>query len=125
MKAMKFMLNRDRTISSLCGVSIEFKKGELHLVPPAMFAEVIAAGGVPETELSDDEMPPGKPTPAQLDEREQQMFAAFQVLKDRNARDDFTAGGVPNNFALARELGWSVQAKERDVAWVKFMQQGD
>ena len=40
---MRFKMHRNRTISSTCGLSIEFVKDQLHLVPPAMYAEVIAA----------------------------------------------------------------------------------
>jgi hypothetical protein len=117
---MKFMLPRNRTIASTCGIAIEFKKGELHLVPPAMYAEVIAAGGVPETELADDELP-GKPaTPEAVAEREAALFKAFEKLSLRNTRTDFTAGGMPHLGVLKEETGWSVEAKERDAAWVKF-----
>lgn len=122
---MKFMLMRNRTIASTCGLSIEFKKGELHLVPPAMYAEVIAAGGVPETEIPEDEMPKGVPTPAELAEREAAMFKAFTAIVLRGSREDFTAGGAPHNAVLSRELGWAVSGKERDVAWAKFKAEQD
>jgi hypothetical protein len=117
---MKFVMNRNRTIASTCGLSIEFKKGELHLVPPAMYAEVIAAGGVPENELAEDELPPGPATPEALAQREAEMFAAFEKLVLRNNHLEFTAGGVPHSTAMAKELGWPIQAKERDAAWLKF-----
>jgi hypothetical protein len=114
------MLSRNRTIASTCGISIDFKKGELHLVPPAMYAEVLAAGGVPEDEIPEDEMPPAAPTPEQLLDREAAMMKAFKAIVLRNDRNDFTAGGTPHASVLSRDLGWSVQAKERDAAWVKF-----
>lgn len=118
---MKFMLPRNRTIASTCGLSIEFKKGELHLVPPAMYAEVIAAGGVPESELAEDEMPPAPPTPEALEDRKAAIFKAYEAIAKRNNRDDFTAGGMPHNAVLARETGWAVAAKERDATWVEFL----
>lgn len=117
---MRFMLSRNRTIASTCGLSIEFKKGELHLVPPAMYAEVIAAGGVPEDEIPEDEMPKGVATPAELAQREEAMFKAFEAIILRGSREDFTAGGAPHNAVLSRELGWAVAGKERDTAWAKF-----
>jgi hypothetical protein len=119
-KAMKFAMPRNRTISSTCGISIEFKKGEYHLVPPAMFAEVIAAGGVSEEEVPESALPKDMTSPEALDEREKAMFKAFEAIVLRNVREDFTAGGMPHNTAVARETGWSVQAKERDAAWIKF-----
>lgn len=117
---MKFTMPRNRTIASTCGLSVEFKKGEPTLVPPAMYAEVIAAGGVSETELTEDDMPPAKTTPEQLAEREQAMFEAFKAITRRGERDDFTAGGVPHPNALARELGWAPQPKEVKAAWAKY-----
>jgi hypothetical protein len=120
MKAMKFKLPRDRTIASTCGISIEFKRGEFHLVPPAMFAEVIAAGGVSENDIPEEDMPAAAPTPDKLAEREAAMMTAFAAIATRGNREDFTAGGVPHSAVLSRELGWAVQAKERDAAWLKF-----
>lgn len=117
---MRFMLPRNRTISSTCGISIEFKKGEFHLVPPAMYQEVIAAGGVPEEEIPEDEQPKTN-SPAVLEEREAAMMKAFEAIVTRNNREDFTAGGAPHNAVLSRELGWAVNVKERDSAWVKFL----
>lgn len=117
---MKFILPRDRTISSTCGLSIEFKKGQLHLVPPMMYQEVIAAGGVPETELTDEELNPGTLAPADAAEREAAIFAAFTTIKLRGERTDFTAGNVPHTSVVSKETGWVVQAKERDAAWLKF-----
>lgn len=117
---MKFMMSRDRTVASTCGLSIEFKKGELHLVPPAMYAEVIAAGGVPETELAEDELPKTATTPEKLAEREAAMNKAFDAIVLRNVREEFTAGGAPHNAVLSKEVGWAVNAKERDAAWLKF-----
>lgn len=118
---MKFVLPRNRTIASTCGISIEFKKGELHLVPPAMYAEVIAAGGVPESELSDDELPAKAATPDALAEREAAIFAAYETIVKRNVREEFTAGGMPHNAVLAQVTGWAVAAKERDSTWMKFL----
>lgn len=118
---MRFMLPRNRTIASTCGLSIEFKKGELHLVPPAMYGEVLAAGGVPETELTEEEMPKSAATPEALADREKAIFAAFETIAKRNTREDFTAGGMPHLSVLTNITGWAVAAKERDATWVKFL----
>lgn len=116
---MRFKLPRNRTIASTCGISIEFKKDEFHLVPPMMYAEVIAAGGVSEDEISEEELPK-KVTPESLEERKKAIFKAFETIVLRNAREDFTAGGVPHNAVVAGETGWPVGAKERDSMWVEF-----
>lgn len=122
---MRFMLNRNRTISSTCGLSIEFKKGELHLVPPSMYEQVIAAGGTPEVELTEEELPPKTATPEALEAREAAMFKAFEAIATRNVREEFTAGGMPHNSVVARETGFAVSARDRDAAWLKFMAKED
>lgn len=115
---MKFMLPRNRTIASTCGLSIEFKKGEMHLVPPAMYAEVIAAGGVPENEIPEDELPGKESAPEAVAARAAALKAALEKIATRNVSTEFTAGGMPHLAVIERELGWSVTAKERDAAWV-------
>jgi hypothetical protein len=45
---MNFILNRDRTVVSTLGHSVEFKKGVPTYVPPVLYAEVSAVGAMPE-----------------------------------------------------------------------------
>lgn len=118
---MKFVLHRDRTIASKMGLAIAFEKGVAQHVPPAMYPEVIAAGGVPESELTEAEAT-GKTTdePTDKDERKLALFGLFEKLVLRNVREEFTAGGAPHGAVLTKELGWSVSAKERDAAWAEF-----
>ena len=117
---MKFTMPRNRTIASTCGLSIEFKKGEPALVPPAMYAEVIAAGGVSEDEIPEDELPTKAATPAALAERGAALMVAFKKIALRNDSKDFTAGGMPHLAVIQAETGWHVDSKERDATWVKF-----
>jgi len=117
---MKFTMPRNRTIASTCGLSIEFKKGEPALVPLAMYAEVIAAGGVSEDEIPEDELPEKKATPEALSERKAALMAAFKKIATRNDSHEFTAGGMPHLAVIQGETGWRVDAKERDAAWVEF-----
>jgi hypothetical protein len=118
---MKFVLHRTRTIASTMGISIAFEKGVPHEVPPFMYPEVIAAGGVPESELTDEEATGKTGTePADADERKIALFDLFEKLVLRNVREEFTAGGAPHASVLLKELGWSVAAKERDAAWAEF-----
>ena len=118
---MKFVLHRNRTIASAMGISIAFEKGVPAQVPPQMYAEVIAAGAVPEEELSDDELKNEKTNgPADADERKLALFDVFEKIVLRNVREEFTAGGAPHGAVLVKELGWPVAAKERDIAWQEF-----
>lgn len=121
---MKFVFPRDRVVSSVYGHVIHFRKGVPTHVPPEMHREVAAVGGVPEdgAEFDFDPEPQAKGViePTAPDERRAAIFAAFEAMVLRGKREDFTAGGQPHPKALARELGWSLSNKERDLEWVAF-----
>jgi len=118
---MKFIFFRDKTVASTSGHTIGFKKGEPTHVPPEAIKDVIAAGGVPEDEEFDpDPKPEGVIEPSDPVERQAAIFKAFETIVKRGRREDHTAGGTPHQKALAAELGWPLQAKERDAAWVAF-----
>lgn len=117
---MKFVMHRDKTISSTCGLSMEFKKGVPVFVPPPLYAEVIAVGGVPEEPLPDDPAPVASAAPQNSTERDKRLADAFDVIVKRNRREDFTAAGMPHAAVLSTEAGWTLSAKERDLAWVKY-----
>lgn len=118
---MKFIMHKKRTIASVMGLSIEFEKGVPTLVPPYMYKEVIAAGGVPESELDEEELSTGNPGEI-IDPvaRKAAIMKAFESILLRNIREEFTAGGAPHNAVMAKELGWALTAKERDIAWAEF-----
>jgi hypothetical protein len=120
---MKFMFARARTIASTMGHSIDFPKGELIHVPPSMYKEVLAAGGVPEDEveiqkIEDDAAKSKVPVePADPAERLSLITMAMEDMVKENLRDDFTANGHPHMRALKRRLGWAASDVERDEAW--------
>lgn len=118
---MNFTLNRDRTVVSTLGHSVEFKKGVPTYVPPELYAEVSAVGAMPEHELTEEEVKKTAPAePADPAEREAAVFAAFEGIMLRGRREDFTAGGAPHPKVLAQALGWTLHNKERDILWAKF-----
>lgn len=119
---MKFILHRDRTICTLRGHSIEFKKGEPTYVPPDCYDEVIAIGAVPEEELVEAEKPADS-EPTDLAARRSALFDAFDAIVLRNNTNDFTAGGVPGAKAVAAVLGWTPDNKERTEAWAKYREE--
>jgi hypothetical protein len=124
---MNFVFNRDRVVASTSGHVIGFKKNVPTYVPPEARKDVLAAGGAPEDEDYDPDAEDKKPAsnePTDPGERQAALFAAFTKIVERNERNSFTAGGQPHQKALAAELGWSVNAKERDAAWEAF-QRGD
>lgn len=121
MSAQKYISHRDITVSSLCGRSMEFKKGVAALAPPEMHAELLAMGIMPEDGLEDDAAKPVSTEPSLAHEREVAMFTVFEKLVLRGHRNDFMASGAPHGAVLAKELGWEpIQGKERDAAWAKW-----
>lgn len=117
---MKFVMQRNRTVASALGHSIEFLKGVPTHVPPALYREVQAAGAVSEEEIPESALAPAVAGPVDVESRKAAMFAAFEKIVLRNVREEFTAGGAPHNAVLAVELGWTPQGTERDIAWAEF-----
>jgi len=117
---MKFVLNRNKVITSTLGHSIEFRKGELTHVPKEMWNDVIAVGAVPETEI--EEVEEKKAPVLTGPERKEMIFAAFTVLVEKNEREAFTGNGSPHIRSVADVTGFPVDAKERDTMWAEFRQ---
>ena len=122
---MKFAFQRARTVESVYGHVIHFEKGVPTHVPPEMYREVMAVGGVPEDELDlDKPAPVGPHEPTDPVERKAAIFAAYEAIALRNKREEFTAGGQPHLKAIAKQLGWSIADKERDLSWAEFKTSG-
>jgi len=121
---MNFVLNRDKVIGGTCGHFVSFKKGEATYVPKALWEDVMAAGGVPETEISVEEAV-AAPVVVTDSERQEKYFKAFADIIERNDRGDFTASGLPNSKVLEHMVGFQVINKERDMYWAKFMEPKD
>lgn len=116
---MKFVLNRSYVLASTLGHSIAFEKGVPQFVPPALYAEAVSIGAIPEEEIEQPERAAvNEPHEPHL--REAALFAVFEALVLANKSGDFTAGGTPRDKAMERALGWSVDAKETAEAWKKF-----
>ncbi len=117
---MNYIAPRNMTVASKSGRSVEFKKGVPIYAPDQMHAELIAVGIVPAEEIPEPE-PDGSPKePTVAAERELDVFIAFEKLILRNKRGDFAGTGAPHAAALSKELGWSIDGKERDALWQKF-----
>lgn len=116
---MKYTAPRDLTLASTCGLSIELVKGKATLCPPGMHDELLALGCVPD---STPESAPGTApvAPTNKADRYAALCVAFEAIALRNERTEFNAAGVPHSAVLAKELGWTCDAKERDAAWAKW-----
>ncbi len=122
---MNYIAPRNMTVASLSGRSVEFKKGVATFAPAQMHAELIAVGIVPTEEIPEpvDDGSPKEPTVPS--EREFEVFLAFEKLILRAKRGDFAGTGAPHAAALSKELGWTIDGKERDVLWQKFQADKD
>lgn len=118
---MNFVMHRDRTIASVHGHAIEFRKGQPTPVPAALWPEILAAGGVPENELPEPEAAPSK-EPKDPAERRALILAAMEEVALQNKREAFTAGGSPHVGVLKDLLGFVIDARERDILWADFQQ---
>lgn len=117
---MEYIAPRNMTVASVSGRSVEFKKGVAKYAPPQMHAELIAVGIVPAEEIPEPAEDGEVKAPSVPAEREAAVYAAFEKLVLRNKRGDFTGTGAPHASVLAKELGWDIDAKERDLIWQKF-----
>ncbi len=119
---MNYISHRNVTVSSVSGRSQHFIKGEPTWAPPQMHAELVAMGILPVEEIPEVEVD-GVREPMVAAEREAALYAVFTKMITRNKREEFTGVGLPHMAVLAKELGWSVAAKERDATWHKFQQE--
>ena len=117
---MRYIAPRNMTLASVCGLSVELIKGEPRLCPPGMHDELLARGCVPETAAPEPEPGSAPVAPTNLNDRYATLCTAFEIIALRNERTEFNAVGVPHSAVLAKELGWTCHAKERDAAWAKW-----
>lgn len=116
-----FVLNRKHTYRSTSGV-ISFEKGIPVFVPPYMHKEIIAIGAEPADGAEIDLLGPevvAKPEPSVL-ERKDDLFAAFQIISDRNDPKDFTGAGVPTVKAVEKIVDFDADRNEIVEAWAEY-----
>lgn len=116
---MEFVLNRDKILSSTLGHTIEFKKGVKTHVPKELWAAAQGIGAIPAEELPEETKPESK-EPLDPIERKAVIFKTFESLVLGAKREDFTGNGAPHAKALLREMGFSIDNKERDILWQEF-----
>lgn len=114
---VKFL--RDRVISSTKGHTVRFKAGEPKHIPVVILEECLQAGAIPTDEETALAVP--APEPVKVDpqgpDRRGAITTKMREMAARNQRDDFTAAGRPDVRVLERELGFKLDARERDELW--------
>lgn len=118
----EMMLNRDYVLSTLKGHRIAFRKDTPTYVPNNCVVDATAIGAqfLDGTSHTPEEVPSGPAAPDDASMKKQQVFAAFHEMVDRGNRDDFTAAGQPNKYAVDRILGWSLDMRDRNKYWEMF-----
>ena len=103
-----------RQVASACSDSVDdLREHQMH-------AELIAVGVVPTEDSPEPAVSDGPREPVLPTDRTAAINAAFEKIALRNERTDFTSNGSPHAAVIAKELGWSIGGKERDLAWQKF-----
>lgn len=114
----EFILNRTHTLRTTNGV-LSFIKGEPTHVPPLMEKDVVAIGGI-RADGTDVDMQeaqtPVKPIVTGV-EREDDLFAAFGLIMEKNDAKDFTGQGVPTVKAVEKIVSFDVDRMEVVEAW--------
>jgi hypothetical protein len=116
---MEFVLNRNKTHASTLGHTIEFTKGEAVYVPQELWAEVQAIGAQPKEDLP-EEVRAATKEPVDPAARKALIMAAFAQLVLGAKRESFSGTGAPHAKALASQMGFVIDNKERDVLWQEF-----
>jgi hypothetical protein len=114
----EYILQRNYTLRTTNGV-ISFLKGEPTHVPPFMEKDIIAIGGVRADGAEVDAIEPAptlKPVVEGV-ERQDDLYAAFEMLIERNDSKDFTGQGVPSVKAIEKIVGFDVDRTEVVEAW--------
>jgi hypothetical protein len=111
-----FVSNRNVKVDTDYGYTIRFMKGEPTYVPPLARESVVALGVMPvngELPELEDEQKPAEPIGP---ERKRRIMEAVEAMRKRNNVDDFTAGGVPKESSMQRDLGFRVARREINEA---------
>jgi hypothetical protein len=115
---------RDVVVATLDGYSIGFKANTTTYVPNSkrVIAAVQAAGCVPVTE--DTEAPElitiEQYSEEVAEERRIALFAAMDVIREREEPTDYTRNGAPQVRSLETISGFQISNTERDKVWKEY-----
>jgi hypothetical protein len=117
----------DKEVATTVGHAFTFpgmKNGEPQFiyVPPVARKQVREAGMIPEDENGYEEEKKVVKTarPEDDDEFKKDVFTAFAMMVEEGDTKKFTAGGLPQDKALAKILGYEIDAAERKDLWAEF-----
>jgi len=121
---MELVTNRDCIVRTTAGHVVAFKANKPRNVPGAIVEQCMAIGAIPtkpekvkiaKAALIIDE----KPIPIGT-ARKNVIVEAIRLLVTRNARNDFSASGIPTLPAINNVVGFEVDVKERNTLWAEI-----
>jgi len=118
----EYVLNRDYQLRTTKGYTVAFKKGEPVFVPPLIEKDAIAIGAERADNGKTDILVPEANSKSQMtfEELREAMFAAFDLLVEKNESDDFTAQGVPKVAVVEKMIETDIDRKELVEAWTEY-----
>lgn len=122
------VLNRTHLLRTPLGV-VSFVKGQPTWVTPNMVSAAIAIGAdyvdgeTPHPlDLVEDADKESKNTVVDALELKKNMFAAFDLLIEKNDPADFTGAGVPTVKVIEKMIDANVTAKDVQTYWAEHKQ---
>lgn len=114
----KLVTNRDITVSSTSGNSINFEKGKPVHVPDHFVEDCMAAGAIPAEgeKLNLKEIPTAKEAPTG-DNRKQLILDGIDTMVMLNERGSFSANGFPKQPLLEKKVGFVIDTRELEILW--------
>ena len=118
----EYVLNRDFVLRTTMAHTIAFKKGEPTWVPPIIEKEAIAIGAERADNGKTDILVPEANGKSQMtfEELREALFAAFDLLVEKNDSDDFTAQGVPKVAVVEKMIETDIDRKDLVEAWTEY-----
>lgn len=118
----EYVLNRDFVLRTTMAHTIAFKKGEPTWVPPIIEKEAIAIGAERADNGKTDILVPEVNGKSQMtfEELREALFAAFDLLVEKNDSDDFTAQGVPKVAVVEKMIETDIDRKDLVEAWTEY-----
>ena len=118
----EYVLNRDFVLRTTMAHTIAFKKGEPTWVPPIIEKEAIAIGAERADNGKTDILVPEANSKSQMtfEELREALFAAFDLLVEKNESDDFTAQGVPKVAVVEKMIETDIDRKDLVEAWTEY-----
>lgn len=118
---MKFVLNRNYKLRSTSGHMLDITKGVPFDAAALLANELIAIGAEcldGKVDVLGEEK--AEKIPLSPAERETAILTAMTMMQEDNARNDFTAQGLPNVKRIEAIVGFDIDTKERDALWTKL-----